>query len=115
MTVFGTATGVEGGSLKVETNFTVDLNQVPSSDPLAFMFGANGGAGERKRLLQEHGKSWYEWRGQYNHGCNWRELAPEYIRGFLFGFMGILVPEGTKIRKGEEQTWFHSDKNMLGK
>ena len=39
------------------------------------------------------------------HGSKFRELAQEYLRGFLFGWTGILVPEGTKIKNGQERSY----------
>ena len=42
--------------------------------------------------------------GDIKHGSKFTELAPEYLRGFLYGFKGLLVPEGTKFRKGNECT-----------
>jgi hypothetical protein len=78
--------------------FEVDLNTVSSSsDPLAFVLGVSNGqynAAYKSKKNRNH---------VVNHGVKYSELAPEYLRGFLFGYRGILVPEGTKIRKGQEQ------------
>ncbi len=100
-TVFGTLQ--KDGT--VTNEMVIDLNTLPSSDPLAFGYGVH--AGKQYALL---GNEVWRWKG---HGSNHRELAPEYLRGFLLGAKGILVAEGTRFRKGQERSYFFSDKNIL--
>lgn len=88
--------------------FEVDLRTVPSSDPLAFVMGISRGkfyAANRDKL--------HNGLMKIDHGCNHRDLAKEYLRGFLLGYRGILVKEGTRILKGCEQTLFHLKDNIL--
>lgn len=87
----------------ISNEIKINLNELPSSDPIAFGYGISNG--------QRHARS----KAQVNHGSNFRELAPEYLRGFLFGYRGILVVEGTKFRKGQEQSFYFHDKNVLTK
>lgn len=88
---------------KLIKTLTIDLSTVPSSDPIAFAYGINSG----QRCVKE--------KLRVDHGAKHSELAPEYLRGFLFGYKGILVPEGTKIRKGEEQSYRLIDLNTFNK
>lgn len=79
----------------------IDLSKVPSNDPIAFMFGYMKGRTRRKDFDagEKLGKS------TKLHGSKFSELAQEYLRGFLFGWAGILVPEGTKIKNGQERSY----------
>lgn len=89
-----------------ETTLECNLNELPSSNPLAFGYGISRGQqylkGEQKHMPDK-----------INHGSKWSELAPEYIRGFLFGYRSILVAEGTKIKKGQERCYALLDKNII--
>lgn len=96
MTTFGTLT--QKG--EVINKIKVDLNNVPSTDPIAFMFGVKSG---QDRIHYEQELKHY--RDPIKHGSLHSELAQEYLRGFLYGFKGILIPEGTKIKKGQEQSY----------
>jgi hypothetical protein len=88
-TLFGTID--QNGT--VTKNFETDLHSIPSKDPLAFAGGINFGISQRKKT------------GIINHGLKHSELSQEYLRGFLYGYKGILIPEGTKIKKGQEQNF----------
>ena len=97
MTMFGTLTKTGEVVDKIE----VELNTVPSSDPLAFMYGVYKGQsylGSQKNVRP------------INHDSLFRDLDPEYLRGFLYGFRNILVSEGTEFEKGQEQSYIHRDK-----
>lgn len=96
---------IENGIPVLQNEISVDLKDVPSSDPLAFMAGVQKGQHNAQLLSKDRSH-------KIDHRAKFTELAPEYIRGFLFGFRGILVPEGTKIRKGEEQNLFHLSKDI---
>lgn len=87
--------------------FALNLQNIPSSDPLAFAYGLHTGQMYLKETQEKK-----VMHVRINHGSPHRELAQEYLRGFLLGYRGILVPEGTKIRKGEEQSFFHFDKDI---
>lgn len=93
----------------VTENLSVDLSKVPSSDPIAFAYGVARG---RSMANDDKPKSYSP---KKIHGSNFSGLAKEYLRGFLFGYKGILVPEGTKIVKGQEMTLALMNKNILKK
>lgn len=101
-TIFGTI-DVKGN---VEETIRLDINKLPSRDPLAFAYGINKG-------------QWYIKQGtdhsKIDHGDKHSELAQEYLRGFLLGYRGLLIEEGTKIKKGQEQTmWFMTTDKVIG-
>lgn len=102
MTLF--ATLQPDGSLTDELE--LDLHKLPSNDPLAFGYGISTG-------LKLRGERYPDFRKV--HGSNHSELAPEYLRGFLLGYKKILVPEGTKIKKGEETCYALLHLNILKK
>jgi len=79
---------------RVTNTIEVDINLLPSADPFAFAYGIHRG--------QYHLKNK---DNVIDHGSKHSELAQEYLRGFLFGYKQILIPEGTKIRKGQEQSY----------
>ena len=107
MTTFGTLE-IENGEAIVKDKMEFDLNSLPSSDPMAFGYGISRG----QRLVKEAQKNKYiDYDFMKIHGSKFSELAPEYLRGFLFGYKGILVPEGTKIKKGQEACYALFDKN----
>jgi hypothetical protein len=84
----------------------VDIHSIKSDDPIAFAYGVSRG-------MQCQSKSKYDrWDSKSIHGSLHSELAPEYLRGFLLGFKGYLVPEGTKLRKGDELSFRHTDKRI---
>ncbi len=83
----------------------VDINTINSGDPLAFAYGVSRGIQVRKMAATFTDS-------KKIHGSNFSELSPEYLRGFLLGYKGFLVPEGTKFRKGQEQSFFHMDKKI---
>jgi hypothetical protein len=58
--------------------FEINLQNVPSSDPLAFAYGLNRGQMYSKEAEQK--KSLHV---KVDHGAPHRELAQEYLRGFL--------------------------------
>lgn len=97
MTTFATMNNKAEIIHKIE----LDLSKLPSSDPIAFGYGIQQG--------QYHQKT----TSKINHGSKHSELSQEYLRGFLLGYKGILVKEGTKIRKGEEQNYWHLNNNIL--
>src|ERR1039457_5138156 len=99
MTTFGTLE-IENGEAVVKDEMKLDLNTLPSSDPMAFGYGIAKGQWTIRKA-NEAGRD-YIYNFKKIHGSNYKELAQEYLRGFLFGYKGILVPEGTKIKKGEE-------------
>jgi len=90
MTKFGTLS-IENGVAVEKDVMELDLNRLPCSDPIAFGYGISFG----QRCLKNKFNP-----VDVDHGTKHSELAPEYLRGFLFGYRGILVPEGTKIEKG---------------
>ena len=90
MTQFGTLN--QDGT--VTNTMTIELNNVPSSDPIAFSYGLFKGQQWSKDKVYKSFKD--------VHGSNYREIANEYLRGFKLGSTGILLPEGYKIRKGTE-------------
>lgn len=103
------------GKIDAQGNVTetikLDINKLPSSDPLAFAYGISSGIQHKQQVIdnQSHrNKSFKE-----IHGSNYRKLAQEYLRGFLLGYNGILVKEGTKIKKGHERTLLHHKDNIL--
>jgi len=100
-TVMKTTFGTLNKSGEVKINLEVDLNTLPSADPIAFGYGIS------------YGRSMHEKRKAPDHGLKHSELSPEYLRGFLFGYTGILVPEGTKIRKGQEANFSLLHLNVL--
>lgn len=100
MTTFGTLTR-EG---VLVDKMEIDLNSLPSSDPLAFGYGIAKG----KRYKQEDFQTFEE-----IHGSKYSELSQEYLRGFLLGNKGILIKEGVKIKKGYERNYYHSKDNTL--
>lgn len=100
---------IKDGKLEEVSNMEINFNSLPSSDKLAFGYGLARG---QHYLKVNKGKNSWQ-KEPMKHGSNHRELAPEYLRGFLLGYKGILVPEGTKIKKGEEQSLYHFDKNIL--
>lgn len=87
----------------VETDLEVDVHTLPSHDPLAFGMGIASGQARLKLIQRKKTERIYA--EPINHGSNHSELVPEYLRGFLFGYKNILVPEGTKIKKGQEQSY----------
>lgn len=97
MTKFGTLELVNGKLVEKDV-MHIDINQMPSSDPLAFAAGIHAGQRELRYKNENRTRRSFE----EVHGSKYSELAQEYLRGFLFGFTQILVPEGTKIRKGQE-------------
>lgn len=99
-TLFGTMN--EKG--EIVHQIELDINELPSSDPLAFATGI--ACGQRHAILGE---------SRIIHGAKHSELAQEYLRGFLLGYRGILVPEGTKIKKGQEQSFALYHLNTLKK
>jgi len=105
MTKFGTL-ALENGRLVEKHTMELDLNNLPSSDPIAFGYGIHSG----QRCLKEKIQAM-----DVKHGSKHSELAQEYLRGFLLGYKGILVPEGTKIKKGYERCYALLDKNILKK
>lgn len=97
----------------VTKEMNIDLNSLPSSDPLAFGYGINAGQRKLKLDLESGNKKirgytidknnhYHRIKYEEIHGAKFSDLAQEYLRGFLFGYKTILVPEGTKIKKGEE-------------
>lgn len=81
----------------------VDINKIESFDPLAFAYGVSSGVIWRDKDI----------RGKKIHGdSRFTDLAPEYLRGFLLGYKGFLVPEGTKFRKGNELSFALLDKQI---
>jgi hypothetical protein len=108
-TIFGTLH--KDGS--VEEHLKVDVNKLPSSDPFAFGFGISSGVRFRKQTEAAPDDRYKTF--EQLHGVKYREIAQEYLRGFLLGYKGILVKEGTKIRKGMERTLFHIQDNILNK
>lgn len=102
MTIFGNLN--ENG--EIENKLKIDLKSMPSSDPIAFSYGIHSGQNAVKKKNAD--KNYV-----INHGSKFSDLDQEYLRGFLFGYKGILIPEGTKIKKGTEQTYFHLDKNLI--
>ena len=105
MTTFGR---LEQDGTKID-KVEIDLSKVPSNDPIAFMFGYMEGRTKRKDFdaREKLGGS------TKLHGSKFRELAQEYLRGFLFGWTGILVPEGTKIKNGQEASYALFELNIL--
>lgn len=95
MTTFGTLQKDGTVTNKIE----VELNTVPSNDPLSFMYGVKSG---QDRIKYEKDTPIKYHRESINHGSLYRDLSQEYLRGFLYGYKGILIPEGTKIKKGQE-------------
>lgn len=102
MTKFGELV-IENGVAKEKNVMELDLNNLPSKDPIAFGYGLSYG----DRCVRNKEKP--------DHGMKHSELSQEYLRGFLLGYRGILVPEGTKIKKGYEQCYALLDKNILKK
>jgi len=103
MTLF--ATLQPNGSLTDELE--LDLHKLPSKDPLAFGYGISTG-------LKLRGEKYPDFK-RVHGGGKWSELAQEYLRGFLLGYKSILVPEGTKIKKGEETCYALLHLNTLKK
>lgn len=107
-TIFGTMN--EKG--EVTKTLEVDISSLSSSDPLAFAYGISRG----KNLVIENNK-----KNECSkivdfkeiHESNYKELTLEYLRGFKLGYTGILLPEGTKIPKGTERSYFDCNKNIL--
>lgn len=83
----------------------LDINKMPSKDPIAFSYGFWVGIRLRKEKYPLSNL----------HGGKFSELAQEYLRGFLLGYKSILVPEGTKIKKGEERCYALLSLNILKK
>ena len=104
MTEFSTVT-LKNGELIIEQSMIVDLHNLPSSDPIAFAYGISRGKYYAKTGMETK---------KIDHGVNFRELAQEYLRGFLFGYKGILIPEGTRIEKGQEQNSYFHNLNLNG-
>ena len=102
---------IRNGELVKDHSIQIDLNRVPSNDPLAFAYGVSRGQYYAK--LESQGKFDNYPPNKVNHGSPFRELAQEYLRGFLLGKMGILVKEGTRIRKGQELNYYFSGENLL--
>lgn len=104
------------GQIDEKANFTetirLDINKMPSSDPIAFSYGISRGIQFNKQKVAD---KYYSPTYEQIHGSKYRELAKEYLRGFKLGYRGILLPEGTPIRKGTEFTFFDMDKNILKK
>jgi len=101
MTTFGTLQ--PDGILTDELE--LDISTLPSGDPIAFAYGFWTGLKLRKE----------EYPPSNPHGSKFSELAPEYLRGFLLGYKFILVPEGTKIKKGQERCYALLSLNILKK
>lgn len=100
MTKFATLK-IENG-VAVETDvMNLDLSTIPSSDPLSFAWGLRQGQNCLKNKTEP------------NHGSKHTDLSQEYLRGFLVGYRGILVPEGTKMKKGDEISYRLSHLNTL--
>ena len=110
MTEFATMS-LENGGLVKNHSIQIDLNRIPSNDPLSFAYGISRGQYYAK--LESQGKFDNYPPNKVNHGSPFRELSQEYLRGFLLGKMGILVKEGTRIRKGQELNYYFFDKNLL--
>lgn len=104
MTEFSILT-LKDGELITEQSMIVDLLSLPSSDPIAFAYGVSQGKYYSKTGMETK---------KIDHGANFRELAQEYLRGFLFGYTGILIPEGTRIKKGQEQNNYFHNLNQYG-
>ncbi len=100
MTKFGTLELKNGIAIEKDV-IELDLNTLPSTDPLAFGYGVSYG----QRCARNKTK--------IDHGSKHSELAQEYLRGFLVGFRGILVPEGTKIKKEQETNYSLSSLNLI--
>jgi len=95
MTIFGTM----DNKGEVTKDLEIDLNNIPSSDPMAFGYGIAQG----QKYLK--GGSYYT-NFKDMHGSNYSEIAQEYLRGCKFGATGMLLPEGFKIPKGCEFNYF---------
>lgn len=114
MTKFGTI----NNKGKVTELFELDLNKVGSfsSNPLAFSYGMSRAIQLKKEeeSLTDFQKK-YEYYSTFEsiHSSKYSELSQEYLRGFKLGYTGILLPEGTKIRKGTERTYLDLEKNIL--
>lgn len=98
----------------VTKHLEIDLNNIPSKDPIAFAFGLSRAIQQRKK---EDEKRILDRKDTFEeiHGSKYRELSQEYLRGYKLGYVGILLPEGTKIRKGTESNYFDYHLNILKK
>lgn len=105
MTLFANAI-LQNNNLELEDSIEIDLNKVPSSDPIAFSYGLFRGKSYKPNPNVNE-------TFEVIHGANYREISQEYLRGFLLGRTGILIEEGTKIKKGQESNYYFSNKNLL--
>lgn len=101
-TFFGT---IDEKGVVTET-MSLDITKLPSHDPLSFAYGISRG---QQSVKQKKEDKYFV----INHGSNHRDLAKEYLRGFLYGYKGVLVLEGTKIMKGQEQSYALHHLNIL--
>lgn len=107
MTLFANAI-IRDGKVELKDSIEIDLNKMPSSDPIAFSYGYFRG-----RSYKENPNVAETFK--VVHGANYRELSQEYLRGYLLGRKGILIKEGIKIKKGQESNSYFWDQNMLSK
>lgn len=91
---------------KVVKTIEVDLTTINSKDPIAFAYGVAKGIATRTKSKYDR------WDSRSIHGSLFSHLAPEYLRGFLLGYKQFLIPEGTRMMKGQELNFALLDKQI---